>query len=500
MKKMNNLIFTIVFVISITSIAFSDLTSSITSLVGRNAEGYLAPLGTMMGSGMNSGFYRKASPHKILGFDLTLDIAYALAPVGQTTYDFVIPDDSIGYSFPFQVPKSYLVTTQNSLFSSSELLANIPDAGTTNTFNDDGLFQDLEIGFNLPLNMLMEVDDTKPAQNILGDSTTIPLEFDFGVAGAELFSQIVDGTWLVAKEIDGIGKDYEVKNKTSGDVLATIPAAFDSATFRDDFAANEDIMGTLESTLEAMNISLPIPGGVGHLFPANYIGLPLPIAQISIGLPFHTEVTARGLPFEAKLDNFGSIKFGGYGGKIGISEFFKKKPKKQTKIQISPQIQFVLEELPSNITPADVDSALTELRSTSMDLTELYLLNEQYHFGDSMAIYDIRTQLERITKIPKQKKIKPKGWPIDVSLGYYTNDLILNLDGQVPISINSINRMYSLQFGKTLNFPWINWLGGIGIYGGLGFESSNLSMDYTFNNPLSLNDGTNDDIKIKGQD
>ena len=113
-----------------------------------------------------------------------------------------------------------------------------------------------------------------------------------------------------------------------------------------------------------------------------------------------------------------------------------------------------------------------------------------------MAIYDIRTQLERITKIPKQKKIKPKGWPIDVSLGYYTNDLILNLDGQVPISINSINRMYSLQFGKTLNFPWINWLGGIGIYGGLGFESSNLSMDYTFNNPLSLNDGTNDDIKI----
>ena len=113
-----------------------------------------------------------------------------------------------------------------------------------------------------------------------------------------------------------------------------------------------------------------------------------------------------------------------------------------------------------------------------------------------MAIYDIRTQLERITKIPKQKKVKPKGWPIDVSIGYYTNDLILNLDGEVPISINSINRIYSLQVGKTLNFPWINWLGGIGIYGGVGFESSHLSMDYTFNNPISFNDETNDDIKI----
>ena len=109
--------------------------------------------------------------------------------------------------------------------------------------------------------MLLAVDNTKPAQNILGDSTTIPLEFDFGVAGTELFSQIVDGTWLVAKEIDGIGKDYVVKHKTTGEVVATIPAVFDSATFRNNFAANEDIMGTLESTLAEMNISLPIPGG-----------------------------------------------------------------------------------------------------------------------------------------------------------------------------------------------------------------------------------------------
>ena len=47
------------------------MTSSITSLVGRNAEGYITPPGTMMGSGMNSGFYQKVSPHKILGFDFT---------------------------------------------------------------------------------------------------------------------------------------------------------------------------------------------------------------------------------------------------------------------------------------------------------------------------------------------------------------------------------------------------------------------------------------------
>ena len=81
-----------------------------------------------------------------------------------------------------------------------------------------------------------------------------------------------------------------------------------------------------------------------------------------------------------------------------------------------------------------------------------------------------------------------KKFPIDLALGYYTNDLNLELDGLIPLSINSTNRMLSLQVGKTLNFPWINWLGGIGIYGGLGFESSDLTIDYTFVNPLKAND------------
>ena len=42
--------------------------------------------------------------------------------------------------------------------------------------------------------------------------------------------------------------------------------------------------------------------------------------------------------------------------------------------------------------------------------------------------------------------------------------------------------------GNKWPSPFIAWLGGIGIYGGLGFENSNLSMDYTFINPLTLGD------------
>ena len=73
------------------SIIWGDATGAITQLVGRNAEGYLSPIGTILGTDMNSGFYRKASPHKILGFDFTIDMVYAMAPEGQTTYNFMIP-------------------------------------------------------------------------------------------------------------------------------------------------------------------------------------------------------------------------------------------------------------------------------------------------------------------------------------------------------------------------------------------------------------------------
>ena len=243
---------------------------------------------------------------------------------------------------------------------------------------------------------------------------------------------------------------------------------------------------TIGTTISAtvLGLALPVPPGFGEEFNKLpiAIGLPMPILQASLGLPFHTELTVRGLPMAMPMGTLGSLKFGGFGGKIGISEFFKKKPKKQPTIQISPKLKYVLEELPSEITPADIDSALAEIRNTSMDLSELDILNSQFHSGDSMAVYDIITQLEKISTIPKRKKSKPKGWPVDVSIGYYTNDLILDMG---DAKINSINNLLSLQVGKTLNLPFISFLGGVGLYGGLGLESSDLNLSYTLANPIA---------------
>ena len=53
-------------------------------------------------------------------------------------------------------------------------------------------------------------------------------------------------------------------------------------------------------------------------------------------------------------------------------------------------------------------------------------------------------------------------------------------------SINSTNRMFSIQAGKTLNFPtFLSFLGDVGIYGGVGIEFSDLTIDYELDNPFA---------------
>ena len=455
------------------SIIWGDATEAVTSLVGRNAEGYLGPIGTILGTDMNSGFYRKASPHKILGFDFTFDMVYAMAPAGQTTYNFVVPTDSVGYSFPFKFPKSLLS-------SDLDILNAIPTAEGS---PDETLYQDQEIDFNLSVADILE-SPSEPAQNILGTSESTDLNITFDEAASQIFDQVVENTWGIAESIPGLGTDYPLTYEVGGiPVTETIPALYSD---REDFSGKfgSSIDSLIREGLSEMDVSIPIPGGYGENFnklPID-IGLPMPILQASVGLPFHTELTIRGLPVAMPLPSLGSIKFGGFGGKIGISEFFKEKPKKQPEVQISPKIKYVLEELPSNITPSDIDSALSEIRSTSMDLTELDDLNNQFHSGDSLVIYDILTHLEKISTIPKTKKVKPKGWPVDVSLGFYTNNLELDMG---DAEINSINNLLSLQAGKTFNFPFIAFLGGIGVYGGIGLESSDLNLQYTLANPIA---------------
>ena len=481
---MSRIIFSFIFILSLSSMALSDVVDAITSLVGRNAEGYLQPIGTMMGTGMNSGFYRKASPHKILGFDITLDLAYAMAPAGQTTYNFYIPEDSIFFPFQFQFPKNMF-----SSFTSD--LSVIPTAESGN----ETLYQDQEIEFYLAVPDLLNAGDGDVrSQNILGNDSSTVLIVSLDKAIPTIFDQVVDNTWDIAKDINGIGKAYEL---VPGQ---TIQLYEDRDAFSSQFG--DSIRVLIASGLGEMEMpELPIPGGFGDKFktlPIS-IGMPLPIVQASVGLPFHTEITARGLPVAMPI-GLGTVQYGGFGGKIGISDYLTDilyKSENEIRRSKSKDVEYIINAQPSDIKPKDVSKAISYLRLQEMDIHEIDSLNYIFGQGDPAIVIEIQNRMRdaqlQLESMPKaKKKKKKKKFPIDLALGYYTNDLVLDFSGA---AINSTNRMISLQAGKTFNMPFIAWLGGIGLYGGIGFESSDLNIGYELANPLNygcFTDATND--------
>jgi len=477
---MSRTIFSFIFVLSLSSIAFSDPATAITQLVGRNAEGYLAPLGTMMGTGMNSGFYRKASPHKILGFDITFNVAYSMAPAGQTTYNFVVPDENIGFTIPFQFPKGLLLVD-------TSFLGDIPGVGDEPYDpSPDALYKDQEITFDLSLTDLLDSPDG-PAQNILGTSDEKTLTVTYDSAAVRIYDQVISNTWEIIKDIEGIGQPLIISGVPEIEPAYSSPEQF-STEFGN--VIREAILSGMNTLPE---LTLPIPGGFGEDFKALPIdiGFPTPILQASVGLPFHTEITVRGYPAPIPI-SIGTIQYGGFGGKIGISDYLSDifyKPAEDVPEFSDPNLVYIIETPPSRINPSDVDNAISVLRLNEINVNEIDSLNYLFLQGDKTVVVEIQSrvrdaqlQLESMPKSKKKKK-KEKKFPIDLALGYYTNNLELDFSGA---TINSTNRMLSLQAGKTLNLPsFLSFLGGVGIYGGIGFESSDLDLGYTLNNPLA---------------
>ena len=471
--------------------AFSDMTTAITSLVGNNAQSYLAPMGTIIGTNMNSGFYRNVSPHKILGFDITFDVAYSMNPIGQTTYQFIIPDDSVGFTFPFKFPKNLLVP------ESSPMYNYIPHEGLNET-----LYKDREIDFGLAVRDMLDPPDGE-SQNVFGTGEWDTLLVTLNNAIPEIFNQVIDETWDIAKDIPGIGTEYELTYKqfvpgadsleftTTLDPLYSGPIQFE-----------EEFGGPIDSLIRVglgdMEMpKVPIPPGVlGEMLnnwgiPEKSHGLPLPIIQASVGLPFHTEITIRGLPIEYDIEGVGSIQFGGFGGKIGISDYLSDilyKSENEIRRSKSKDLQYIIDSQPSDIKAKDVSKAMSYLLLQEMDVHEIDSLNYLFGQGDQAVVIEIQNRMRdaqiQLESNPKsKKKKKKKKFPIDLSLGYYANDLKLDFSGAY---INSNNRMISLQAGKTLNLPsFLSFLGGFGLYAGLGFESSDLNLGYLLANPLA---------------
>lgn len=222
----------------ITPISAQDLTDILKDLAENNAKGYLAPVVTAFGTGMNSGTFHRAKPHKILGFDLTVNATVIGIPEAGKEFEFVIPDRDLPAEVTLPGGGTYIIPIPfNTLYSSDN-----PEDYMVPTF-----FGDTD-GGEIPVNT------TATRAEIL----------------AELATQSGQSTtWLEAN---------------AGAAIDTAMAAL---------------------------VPLPTPGGV---IPAFFTAMP----QFSIGLPMNVEITFRGIKTQIEGDD---VQFGGFGAKVGFSEF-----------------------------------------------------------------------------------------------------------------------------------------------------------------------------------
>lgn len=70
-----------------------DLTKQLSLMLETNAKGYLEPLASGLGAGLNSGFYHSADLHSILGFDIGVKVGMAMIKDENKTFNFVLPSN-----------------------------------------------------------------------------------------------------------------------------------------------------------------------------------------------------------------------------------------------------------------------------------------------------------------------------------------------------------------------------------------------------------------------
>lgn len=83
---------------SLQTVFGQDFQKELQQLVETNAKSYVSPAATGLGMSMNSGVYRTAKVHKLLGFDVAVNFAAFAVPKDKTTYNVALPDINFTYN------------------------------------------------------------------------------------------------------------------------------------------------------------------------------------------------------------------------------------------------------------------------------------------------------------------------------------------------------------------------------------------------------------------
>ncbi|MBU4444041.1 MAG: hypothetical protein L6422_05110 [Candidatus Marinimicrobia bacterium] len=112
------ILLTVVFLTGIASA--QSLEERLQTMMEKNAEMYVNPLVTAFGSGMNSGWFHSAKPHKLLGFDFGVRAMIVTFPDDQKTFNFDISQLS-GYSFSTSISGYSISLTAADLYPNHEV-------------------------------------------------------------------------------------------------------------------------------------------------------------------------------------------------------------------------------------------------------------------------------------------------------------------------------------------------------------------------------------------
>jgi len=122
MKSSTKLLGTMILVVLLfTGMLFGQsLEERLQSMVAKNAEMYMNPLATAFGSGMNSGWFHSAKPHKLLGFDFGVRAMAVTFPDDQKMFNFDISQLE-DYNFSTTISDYSIEMTAADLYPNTEV-------------------------------------------------------------------------------------------------------------------------------------------------------------------------------------------------------------------------------------------------------------------------------------------------------------------------------------------------------------------------------------------
>ncbi len=120
-----------------------SLEETLQTMAEKNAKGYLGPVVTAFGLGVNSGTFHNAKPHKFLGFDVKIGASMTMIEDAGSEYEFAVPNIDLD----FQVGGYDITLNPDDIYESNR---------TSSTFFGANESNDIEVDETVATDLIAE--------------------------------------------------------------------------------------------------------------------------------------------------------------------------------------------------------------------------------------------------------------------------------------------------------------------------------------------------------